>query len=205
MINFDCSDPGRLHKQTDIWVGPWYWILTSRDCRKDQLRQVKQDKQKHGNLKGSALSRQWKHNSWLGLEDIFQGLWMTRGRGGSGIFKVKLGLWSSFIWLSTRFDILFFFFKLLPAFKNQEISYTHRYFGGGLVIKSCPTLGIPWTVACQAPLSMGFSRLEYWSGLPFPSSGDLPDPGMEPESPALQADSLPTDWAMREASLKKTI
>ena len=38
----------------------------------------------------------------------------------------------------------------------------------------------PWTVACQAPLSMGFSRQEYWSGLPFPSSGDLPDPGIKP-------------------------
>ena len=50
----------------------------------------------------------------------------------------------------------------------------------------------PWTVACQAPLSMGFSRQEYWSGLPFPSSGDLSDPGIKPGSPALQADSLPS-------------
>ena len=49
---------------------------------------------------------------------------------------------------------------------------------------------IPWTVACQAPRSMGFSRQEYWSGLPFPSPGDLPNPGIEPGSPALQADSL---------------
>ena len=46
----------------------------------------------------------------------------------------------------------------------------------------------PWTIAYQAPLSMGFSRQEYWSGLPFPSPGDLPDPGIEPRSPALQAD-----------------
>ena len=59
--------------------------------------------------------------------------------------------------------------------------------GGGLVAKLCPTLGIPWTVACQAPLSMGFFQQEYWSGLPFPSPGDLPDPGIEPRSPALQA------------------
>ena len=44
----------------------------------------------------------------------------------------------------------------------------------------------PWTVAYQASLSMGFSRQEYWTGLPFPSPGDLPDPGIEPESPALQ-------------------
>ena len=65
--------------------------------------------------------------------------------------------------------------------------------GGGLVGKSCPTLAIPWTVACQAPLSMEFSRQEYWSGLPFPSLGDLPDPGIEPRSPALQADDLPTE------------
>ena len=52
---------------------------------------------------------------------------------------------------------------------------------------------IPWTVACWAPLSMGFSRQEYWSGLPFPSPGDLPHPRMEARSPALQADSLPSE------------
>ena len=51
----------------------------------------------------------------------------------------------------------------------------------------------PWTVACQAPLSMGFSRQEYWSELPFPSPGDLPDPGIEPKSSALQADSLQSE------------
>ena len=50
-----------------------------------------------------------------------------------------------------------------------------------------------WTVAYQAPPSMGFSRQEYWSGLPFPSPGDLPNPGIEPVSPALQVDSLPTE------------
>ena len=48
----------------------------------------------------------------------------------------------------------------------------------------------PWTVANRAPPSMGFSRQEYWSGLPFPSPGELPDPGIEPKSPALQMDSL---------------
>ena len=51
----------------------------------------------------------------------------------------------------------------------------------------------PWTVAHQAPLSMGFSRQEYWSGLPFPSPGDLPNPGIEPWSPALQADGLSSE------------
>ena len=45
----------------------------------------------------------------------------------------------------------------------------------------------PWTIACQAPLSMGFSRQEYWSGLPFPAPGDLPNPGIEPTSPVSPA------------------
>ena len=49
----------------------------------------------------------------------------------------------------------------------------------------------PWTVAYKAPPSMGFSRQEYWSGLPFPSPGDLPNPGIKLKSPALQADALP--------------
>ena len=48
----------------------------------------------------------------------------------------------------------------------------------------------PWTVAYQASPSRGFSRQEYWSGLPFPSPGDLPNPGIEPKSPALEADAL---------------
>ena len=51
----------------------------------------------------------------------------------------------------------------------------------------------PWTVAHQAPLSMEFSRQEYWSRLSFPSPGDLPDPGIEPRNPALQAISLLTE------------
>ena len=61
----------------------------------------------------------------------------------------------------------------------------------------CVTL---WGAACQAPLSMGFSRQEYWNGLSCPPPGGLPDPGMEPGSPALQADSLL--GATREGHIK---
>ena len=66
------------------------------------------------------------------------------------------------------------------------------------VTQSCRTLCDPmdWTVAYQAPLSMGFSRQEYWSGVsgvPFPSPGDLPDPGSEPGSPAFQADAVTSE------------
>ena len=59
-----------------------------------------------------------------------------------------------------------------------------------LVAKQCPAPTTPWTTACQASLSMGFSRKEYWSGLPFPPPGDLPKPGIKPRSPALQVDSV---------------
>ena len=59
--------------------------------------------------------------------------------------------------------------------------------------KSCLTLASPWTIACQSSLSIEFSRQEYWSGLPFPPPGDLPNPGTEPGSPALQEDSLLTE------------
>ena len=71
---------------------------------------------------------------------------------------------------------------------------SHRFRGSRSVLK-CLTLCDPVDylyLARQAPLSMGFSRQEYWSGLPFPSPGDLPDPGGKPGSPALQAD-LPSE------------
>ena len=60
-----------------------------------------------------------------------------------------------------------------------------------LVTKSCLTLATPWTVALQAPLSVGLSRQEYWSGLPFAPPGDLPESGIESTPPALQVDPLP--------------
>ena len=58
-----------------------------------------------------------------------------------------------------------------------------------------------WTVASQASLSMGFSGQEYWSGLPFPTPGDLPNPGIEAGSPALQADSLPSESLRQQVSI----
>ena len=59
------------------------------------------------------------------------------------------------------------------------------------MLSSVRLFATPWTVACQTPLSMEFLRQEYWSGLPFSSPGDLPDPGIEHMAPALQVDSLP--------------
>ena len=67
----------------------------------------------------------------------------------------------------------------------------------------------PWTVAYQASLSMGFSRQEYWRGLPFPSPGDLPDPGIGPGSPALEAAALTSEapgkpWGTRFQSFSES-
>ena len=73
--------------------------------------------------------------------------------------------------------------------------------GGGFVTKSCPTLATSWAVARQATLFTGFSRQGFWSGLPFPSPGDLPNPGIEPESPALQEVSLLTELPGKTTAL----
>ena len=90
--------------------------------------------------------------------------------------------------------ILLFSYNLKIDVSLAPVCFSHfKGLADGLVAKSCLTLVTPWTVARQAPLSKGFPRQDYWSGLPFPSPGDLPDPGVEPKSPTLQADSLPTE------------
>ena len=81
-------------------------------------------------------------------------------------------------------SFLFKQFVIFPFFKKRE----------KVKSLSCVRLfATPWTVAHQAPPSMGFSRQEYWSGLLFPSPGDLPNPGIKPRSPTLQADSLTSE------------
>ena len=106
---------------------------------------------------------------------------------------------------NTLFYLLFFYSLMLFREKNNENIYLKFFIftyiftifggGGGLVTKWCPTLGDPmdWEPTRLLCLSLGFSRQEYWSGLPFLSLGDLHDPGIEPRSPVLQADSLPTE------------
>ena len=76
-------------------------------------------------------------------------------------------------------SFLFFFSQLFVSLKVKVKLFSR--------VQLFSTL---WTVALQAPPSVGYSRQEYWSGLPFPSPGDLPDPGIKPRSPALQADAL---------------
>ena len=73
--------------------------------------------------------------------------------------------------------------------ENKQNGYG---WGGGVSSSIMSNSATPWTVACQAPLPKGFPRQEEWIGLPFPSPGGFPDPGIEPRPPALQADSLPS-------------
>ena len=80
---------------------------------------------------------------------------------------------------------------------NMDFGY-RSFGGGGLVTQLCPILVTPWTVACQAPLSMGFLSQESWNGLPFPSPGVLPDPGIEPRFPVWQALSCIVDGFFTE-------
>ena len=97
--------------------------------------------------------------------------------------------------LSQGIDSFFFFFHSENIYSAPTMcQILFQLLGicdGGLFAKLCPTLVTPWAIACWVPLSMGFHRKGYWSGLPFPSPGNLPDPGIEPASLTLQADSLP--------------
>ena len=79
----------------------------------------------------------------------------------------------------------------ISAAKWFRYIYTHTWWWFSCSVMS--DSATPWTIACQGPLSVGFPRQEYWSRLPFPSPGDLPNPGIKPGSPALQADSLLTE------------
>ena len=102
-------------------------------------------------------------------------------------------------------------FQTVVLEKTQEsLGQQEVQTSGGLVPKLCLTLVTPWTVALQIPLSMGFSRQEYWSWLTFPSPQNLLDPGIEPGSPALHVDSCIegrffTNWSTKEAPSNQSI
>ena len=119
------------------------------------------------------------HGSLLGIqfcssylsENIFLTLIFEAFFSSYGILVWKVFLWFLFVWP---------FSSLKVKMKVKSLSCVQLF----------STL---WTVAYHFPLSMGFSRQEYWSGLPCPSLGDLPDPGIKPRSPTLQAHSLPSE------------
>ena len=132
---------------------------------------------------------------------------MGRGRGRTQKLTKVFNL-VSFFCLGSCFSSRFSFFSTVQMFSGLGagveawVSFTKllllsRLFGNTLrKVKSLSRVWLfatPWTVAYQAPPSMGFSRQEYWSGLPFPSPGDLPNSGIEPGSPTFQADALTSE------------
>ena len=113
--------------------------------------------------------------------------------------------WSQWCYLTISFSAVSFPFCLqfFPASGSFPMSWLFASGGQSIgavnIINKCSLLSsvwlfvTPWTVACQSPLSMKFSRQEYWSGWPFSSPGNFPNPGIKPGSPALQIDSLPCE------------
>ena len=86
--------------------------------------------------------------------------------------------------------------KLIPFWQEWKMVHLHWKTDESTKWQSLSHVWLfvtPWPIVCQAPLSLGFSRQEYWSGLPFPPPGDVLNPGIKPWSPALQADSLPSE------------
>ena len=108
---------------------------------------------------------------------------MSRSSQFSGEFKMS-SIWQVVLTTPLTWGLAFFYLVI--------ISYA-------VLVRSVlsNSLQIPWTIAHQAPLSMGVLQAGYWSGLPCPPLGDLPNPGIEPKSPALQADSLPSEPARK--------
>ena len=150
-------------------------------------------------------------NTGVGCHALLQGIFLTQ--------RLNPGLphcgWILDIWVTREARVSGTAVKI--PWKHMICKTLHKYMlvlwcvhltggGGSLVTKSCPSLVTMWTVALQAPPSMGFSRQEYWSGLTFPSPGDIPDPGIEPRSPTLWEDSLPSElWEKLVWEIKTVI
>ena len=121
-------------------------------------------------------SSEWK-NIWLPCSNNFYDFSKTSE------YSTNSFTWPTRIGPQTQFPILFLLFPLHAPFVVIVVQSLSRV----------QLFATPWTIACQAALSMGFPRQEYWSELPFPSPGDLPDPNMEPESPALAGGFFTTE------------
>ena len=102
------------------------------------------------------------------------------------MLKLKLQYFGHLLWIADSLEKTLMLGKMKAG---GEVKWSEAKWSRSVVSDSA----IPWTVAYHAPPSLGFSRQDYWSGLPFPSPGDLPNPGIEPGSPVLQADALPSE------------
>ena len=142
-------------------------------------------------------------NSWVPTEEPSRQASYTRQSTAhvpvnkSGIYQIFFVVLFFVFFLFCSFCFVLFFFFVFFLFCSSYIVFFNHYsfvnFVKVKLLNHVQLFATPWIVACQAPPSMEFSRQEYWSGLPFPSPGDLPNPGIKSRSPALQADSLPSE------------
>ena len=128
-------------------------------------------------------------------------LWQKKKSGKLSISKVLCSTFSR-TWLLPLKVFIFFCLAVRDRVRSKmerdilaEVNHPFivKLHYGLCVLSHVRLFATPWSVAHPAPLSIGFSRKEYWSGLPFPTPGDLPNPGMEPRSPTLRADSSPAE------------
>ena len=124
--------------------------------------------QSHGQIPGFTLTALETHH----------GLYLQKRLRNLHFLLLFSTLWAKG---NKKYDGTNWGFIFFSGFHFLRLHHSHR----SEVAQSCPTLWNPWTVAYQVPPSMGFSRQGYWSGLPLPSPGDLPDPGIEARSPSL--------------------
>lgn len=96
-----------------------------------------------------------------------------------GLQKVGHDWLTNILFIKFQIMLSNIYVKFCRCFSGKNQQFTNIGGGGGLIAKLCPTLATPWTVNCQAPLSMGFSRQKYWGRLPFPSPGHLSSPGIK--------------------------
>ena len=128
------------------------------------------------------------HQALLSMARIGKWITMPFSRGSFGPRD-----WTWVSWTEGRFFTVWATKRLLTKVKNRLCMWGY----------ACMCVGTQWTVTYQAPLSMGFSRQDYWSGLPFPSPGNLSHPGIEWGSPTLLADALPSEPPGKPHSVSK--
>ena len=133
-------------------------------------------------LLSMELSRQ---EYWSGVPFLFQGIFPTQG-SNPGLLHI----------LHWQADYLLLVQPGKLHLPNVCVCW---------LLSHVQLFATPWAVASQAPLSMKFSRQEYWSGSPFPSPGDLPDPGIEPGSPSFEANSLPSEPPGSQIAITQSI